>query len=214
MADEMYTMGNGHEVERDDYVQALRGAWNVYGALVANGLLPAYNLDGSEKVQLAKFLFITAAVDVIATAMINYDTNGHYVNFAEWERENKPTTYTYPRQNSSPRTVEDEDFPDDDSAHAVAPAEPMPNENDELFQFLEDAFAVQGLPYDIIKHDDRAGEYLKTFSKEEITALHVLLFKKAIDMGYKIIPPEPITPAEKPAKKGKKAKSKKSSKGN
>jgi hypothetical protein len=67
---------------------------------------------------------------------------------------------------------------------------------------------MQGLPYDIIKHNDRAADYLETFSKEEIKALHIWLVDKLMKLDYTIIGPDEKMP-EKPAKKGKKAKSKK-----
>lgn len=141
MSEKTYTLDNGHEIEADLYVDSLRKAWAVYGALVADGSLPAYNFDGSEKVQLAKWTLVSGMVGTIANALANFNCEMIGSNFAVWEDENRPKLWTSPRVGG--RAVEDEDFPD-----------PAPTGDGEIVAWIRAALKSNKLPYKLVHIDN------------------------------------------------------------
>lgn len=106
-----YTLYDGTQADRDDYIRALRTAWLVYGALVANGHIPAYNFEGSEDQQIVKFNHILHCVEDIAGVLAPLHGDSFEVNGAVWEQENLPDSWTYPRQTDKPNPIEDDGLP-------------------------------------------------------------------------------------------------------
>lgn len=138
--DENIVIGLGLEVPFNTYISALRQAWAVYGALVAAGSLPAYNFDGSEKVQLAKWGLMHSAIAAITETLAMQGDEWTNNNFEVWERENKPKLWTEDRIGGR-AVVEDEDF--DES----------PKGDDEIVRWILAALKANKLPYKLVHVD-------------------------------------------------------------